>query len=144
MEEGKDKMIDIKGKRIFMSGPMSGLDRYNVAAFAEAHEDLKRAGAGEVFDPAISYLLEHGERASVKEHADYMADCLHELTKRRHHGLSPDRYAPMKYDLLVSLPGWERSPGARFEREAAEVCGIEVCDLADALPWVWPRADEGA
>lgn len=133
MEEGKDEMIDVRGKRVFISGPMTGLDRYNVAAFAEAHADLREAGAREVFNPAISYLLEHGERAEVKGHADYMADCLHELTKRRHHGLALDRYAPMKYDLLVSLPGWRESLGARFERDAAQACGIEVRDLEEVF-----------
>ena len=35
-------------------------------------------------------------------------------------------------DLLVSLPGWEKSAGATLERTVAEACGIEVCELAEA------------
>ncbi len=126
-------MIDLKGKRVFISGPMSGLTRHNVAAFAEAHADLREAGAGEIFDPAIAYLLEYGERAERKDHADYLADCLHELTRRRHFGLTFQEYAPMKYDLLVSLPGWEESDGARFERETAQACNIPVYDLEEVF-----------
>lgn len=126
-------MIDLNGKRVFISGPMSGLKRCNVAAFAEAHADIREAGAGEVFNPAINYLQEYGERADRKVHADYMADCLHELTKRKCFGLTLREYAPMKYDLLVSLPGWEESEGARFEREAAQACNIPVYDLEEVF-----------
>jgi len=126
-------MIDLNGKRVFISGPMSGLKRYNVAAFAEAHADIREAGAGDVFNPAINYLQEYGERAERKVHADYMADCLHELTERKYFGVTLSEYSPMKYDLLVSLPGWERSEGARFEREVAQACNIPVCDLEEVF-----------
>lgn len=125
--------MNIRGKRIFLSGPMTGRCCYNVAAFATAHARLKEAGAGWVYNPAIAYLQEHGKRAEAKGHADYMADCLHELTRRMSVGLTNSEYAPMKYDLLVSIPGWEESAGARFEREAAQACGIATCDLGEVL-----------
>ena len=37
------------------------------------------------------------------------------------------------YDLLVSLPGWQDSAGARLEREVAEAIGMEVHDLGEVL-----------
>lgn len=36
-----------------------------------------------------------------------------------------------RQDVLVSLPGWENSEGARLERLVAEACGIETCNLSE-------------
>ena len=37
------------------------------------------------------------------------------------------------YDVLVSLPCWQDSAGARLEREVAVACGIDVCELAEVV-----------
>lgn len=133
MEEGKDEMIDVTRKVIFLSGPMTGIERNNVAAFAEAHHDLKEAGAAYVFSPADRYLRQRQEVAAIKTHADYMTDCIHELTDRKKRSQGWEDVIPRKYDMLVSLPGWESSEGARAERDVARACGIEVRDLGEVL-----------
>lgn len=128
MEEGKDEMIDITGKRVFLSGPMSGRYCYNVAAFATAHARLKEAGADWVFDPAVSYLRETRHESERHNHSEYMRRCLHELTRPQY-----DRKDGHEYDLLVSLPGWRDSEGAATERTVAQACGMEVCDLEEVF-----------
>lgn len=129
MEEGTDKMIDVKGMRIFLSGPMTGRWLYNVSEFAEAHARLKQAGAKYVYNPALGYLCQKQEVAARKRHEDYMADCIHELTDRKKRTQGWEDVIPLKYDMLVSLPGWEESDGATKERVVAEACGIECHDL---------------
>jgi hypothetical protein len=39
----------------------------------------------------------------------------------------------LTYDLLISLPEWQDSAGARLEREVAEAIGMEVHDLGEVL-----------
>ncbi len=131
MEKGTDQMIDVKGKRVFLSGPMTGIENYNVAAFAEAHARMKEAGADHVFDPAVAYLCQRQDAAAAKRHGDYLADCIHELTSRQKRTQGWEPLIPLKYDLLVSLPGWEESDGATLERDVAESCGITTCELEE-------------
>lgn len=126
-------MIDIKGKRIFLSGPMTGRWLHNVSEFAEAHARLKQAGAKYVFNPAIGYLCQRTETEQVKTHADYMTDCIHELTERKKRTQGWEDLIPRKYDLLVSLPGWEESDGAITERTVADACGIECVDYEEVF-----------
>lgn len=128
MEEGKDKMIDVRGKRVFLSGPMTGRYHNNVAAFAVAHARLKEAGAEWVFDPAVAYLRETAEESERHDHDEYMRFCINELT-RPTYGYKDGN----EYKLLVSLPGWDGSEGATIERAVAEACGIEVCDLEEVF-----------
>lgn len=119
--------MDLKGKKVFLSGPMTGYPHYNVEAFAQAHAIVKEAGADFVYDPAYVWLKERADVAAGKEHEDYMLDCIHELTRRGFTG-------PSYYDVLVSIGRWWESDGATKEREVAEACGIECVDL-DAIVW---------
>ena len=99
--------------KIFISGPMSGLQNFNRDAFnAEAHRLL---GLGHVaLNPAI---LPDG----LEQH-EYMAICI-EMVKMA--------------DQLVMLPGWERSAGARAEHALAIKLGkaiiLPVPHLADEV-----------
>ena len=118
--------MKIRGKRVFLSGPMTGFENHNVAAFAEAHALLKIAGAKYVYNPAIAYL--NCESMYMKRsHGFFMRRCLHELTSV---GLGDER--PI-YDFLVSLPGWQDSLGARTERTVAESCEIPCFELGEVL-----------
>lgn len=131
-------MDSLKDKTIFISGPMSGLECCNVAEFARAHALLKELGAADVYDPAVEYLTQVGTEGE-HTHGWYMRRCLRELTRTddsrwamvpRMPGLSEN---PPYYDLLVRLPGWEGSAGARMESDVAEAIGIEVRDLSEVV-----------
>ena len=129
--QGKESRI--YGKRVFLSGPMTGLPDYNVAEFAKAHARLKEAGAKYVYNPALTYLCQRHDVAAAKEHQDYMLDCIHELTDRKKRSQGWETLVPKAYDALVRLPGWQDSDGARMEWEVAMACGIEIIDLEEAL-----------
>lgn len=117
-------MIDVNGKSIFLSGPMTGIELYNAPAFVEAHARLKLMGCGEVLNPAMEWLWDDSGSA---DRLYYMRKCVESL------GRGPLAYGHEHWDMLVSLPGWEDSEGARLEREVAEALGIECHDLAEVL-----------
>lgn len=116
--------IDITGKRVYLSGPMTGIEDYNRAAFDRAALDVMDAGAYEVYDPS-----EHIDEYAQLSHERCMALSLRELIAERPWVDEVEPY----YDLLVSLPGWQDSAGARLEREVAEAIGMEVHDLGEVL-----------
>ena len=116
--------IDITGKKLYLSGPMTGIEDYNRAEFDGAVLDLLGAGADEVYDPA-----EHIDEYESLSHETCMALSLRELIAERPWVEDIEPY----YDMLVSLPGWQDSAGARLEREVAEAIGIEVHDLGEVL-----------
>ena len=116
--------IDIKGKRIYLSGPMTGIEDYNRSEFDGAELGLLGAGADEVYDPA-----EHIDEYASLSHEVCMARSLRELLAERPWVGDEEPY----YDLLVSLTGWQDSAGARLEREVAEAIGMEVYDIEEVL-----------
>ena len=118
-------MTSVSGKDVFLSGPMTGKEHYNVGAFADAHALLKDLGARSVYNPGIEYLLEPASESEQCTHEHYMRRCIHELTS----GVSME--GPARYDLVVLLPGWEESVGATEERAVARWCGIPVVELGD-------------
>lgn len=111
----------IRNKRVFLSGPMSGYDYYNAPEFTRAHAICKEAGAFSVFNPAEEWL--NGDE--TKSHEYYLRTCVHELTREL-----PMDYNPV-YDVVVQLPGWENSEGAKTEAIVASACGIPCVALED-------------
>ena len=119
-------MTHVNGRRVYLSGPMTGIEDWNRAAFDDAEKRLRELGAQEPYNPA-NFI----EQFESRSHAACMYFSLVELLYEE---LSTEHgYSTPWYDLLVSLPGWEQSTGARLEREVAEACGIEVCDIKDAI-----------
>lgn len=116
--------MDLRGKRVFLSGPMTGLEHNNIAAFAVAHALAHESHAARVYNPAQMWANEPEGTYEDKTHEDYMLDCVNELTRRDYRGKPT-------YDLLVSLPGWRESDGASHERDVAEHCGIPCVELDD-------------
>lgn len=131
--KGCTLMIDVKGKNVYLSGPMTGIDRFNVEAFAAAHAELKMFGVGYVFNPAIRYLVMGADKLAEMEHEDFMLDTIHELTMRERRSQEWVRTLPRKYDMVLTLPGWQKSPGAKAEVYAARACGIPVHELHEAV-----------
>ena len=126
-------MIDVTDKMIFLSGPITGKEHNNVAAFAVATERLREAGAAYVYNPAHKSSNAHSEKRSHMTHKDYLLDTIHELTERKKRSQTWEWVIPRKYDMLVLLDGWQDSDGARMERAVALECGIPVYELFDVL-----------
>ena len=116
--------IDITGKKIYLSGPMTGIEDYDRAEFDGAGLDLLGAWADEVYDPA-----EHIDEYARLSHERCMALSLRELIAERPWVEDIEPY----YDMLVSLPGWQDSAGARLEREVAAAIGMRCCDIEEVL-----------
>lgn len=132
--------FNLDGLRVFLSGPMSANGAegdWNRAAFAEAAAWCVEHGAIEVFDPADG--APKGPDSHRHEH--WMRSTLHELTR---HWDFQDRNMDNEpyYDVLVLLDGWWRSNGANAERMVANVCGIEVMELREAMKWAEEADDD--
>lgn len=125
-------MSAVKGKSVFLSGPMSGIEHFNVGEFAKAHAMLREAGAYKVYNPAIAYLTSP-VREDTLDHTYWMLRCIRELTDTSHNILNDALGLVRTYQVLVSLPGWESSEGARTERMVATACGIECFDLEEVV-----------
>lgn len=92
-------------KRIYLSGPMTGIPEHNFPAFHETASYLRRRGY-EVFNPAESFGGETDLPRPV-----YMRKDLGEL---------------LRCDCITFLPGWQSSRGALAEALVAQELGLEV------------------
>jgi nucleoside 2-deoxyribosyltransferase len=107
-------------KRVYIAGPMSGLESFNLPAFDSMAYTLRRMGY-EVVSPAdIS-------RAMITERGCGFSDI------RRGEYLTRDLAELQLCDAMVLLPGWQRSAGVDIELRFAAYCGIVVYDGLEAL-----------
>lgn len=90
--------------RIYIAGPMTGIDDFNFPAFNAAAEAL-RAQGWHVENPA-----DHGVVAGATWE-DYLA---YDLTRIG------------KCGAIYLLPGWSKSKGARLEHDLARRLGMRV------------------
>ena len=88
-------------KRIFISGPISGVEDYK-ERFAEKAGAIWNAG-DVPFDPSLIELSPDATQA------DYLLECLEEL---------------VKCDAICFLPGAKKSKGSLIEREFARYANI--------------------
>lgn len=98
--------------RAYLAGPMTGLAEYNFPAFRTATAELRELG-WEVFSPA-----EVDEAAGFNPKTD--------RPEPLRHYMKHDLPAVLTSDVLVVLPGWQGSKGARLEVHAAVACEIPV------------------
>lgn len=107
-------MTNFDGKRVYLSGPMTGIKDWNRPAFMEAATFLRNQGAT-VFNPAFSSMCES------RTHDAWMVRDIHELTEH----MDGKPY----YDYIAQLPGWEKSGGAKLEYIVAQACGIRAVEV---------------
>ena len=108
LSNGECLSSDIKGKRVYLSGPITNVKNYRgLFMFAEELADFGEAK--QIYNPAAQI-----PSSSSWEQA--MHRCLSEITN---------------YDTVVMLPGWNVSRGARLERDVALACGINIVDLTN-------------
>jgi hypothetical protein len=94
-------------KRVYLSGPMSGIADHNFPAFNEQAAKLRAAGY-EVINPAElnpdpAMTWEECLRVDIRE----LCTC----------------------DAIALMPGWERSKGANLELHIAHRLGLEVMHM---------------
>lgn len=94
--------------KIYVSGPMTGLPKNNVPAFNRAAKKLRSLGYA-VINPAE---LDKDEPCMMWE------DCLRRDIKWL-----------MTCDVVVNLPGWEKSRGANLENYIAEQLCFDIYTL---------------
>jgi len=93
-----------RADRIYVAGPMTGIEDFNFPAF-HAAADLLRCGGWTVENPADHGIIDGADWA------DYLS---YDLTRL---GLC---------GAIYLLPGWENSKGAQLEVMVAERLGMEV------------------
>lgn len=95
-------------KRIYLSGPMTGLPEFNFPAFHAAAAKI-RAHGHDVFNPAESVVDASGTWEEFMRHdLKALCDC----------------------DTIAILPGWATSRGAHLEVYVAHQLGIAVVDAS--------------
>ena len=100
-----------RANRVYVAGPMTGIEDFNYPAFNAVAEQLRAKGY-EVENPADHGIIEGAQWA------DYMA---YDLTRL---GLC---------GVIALLPGWENSEGARLEVLIAERLGMTVVNAHDLV-----------
>ena len=103
-------MKKIEGKIIYISGPMTGINKLNAANFEFAVDIVKQMNAKAVLTP---HCLPEGLEYDDYMHIDYaMVDVA---------------------DVIVVLNGWSESPGSLKELDRAILKGKEIIYLQELL-----------
>jgi len=97
-----------RANRIYVAGPMTGIEDFNFPAFNAAAETLRAAG----------YIVENPADHGLVEGADWADYLAYDLTRL---GLC---------DTIYLLPGWEKSKGAQLEFLIAERLGMAVINAS--------------
>lgn len=118
--------------RIYLAGPMKGVPGFNYPAFGAARTDLRRWGH-EVRCPA-----EHDVDRKVG------ADDFLEDTATAFECFRWDLEAVLWAELVVALPGWQKSAGAMLETQVAAAIGTPVMLWPEWEPVVWHKRPTGA
>lgn len=112
--------MNLRDKRVFLSGPMTGIPDLNRKAFADAESWCMDQGARFAFNPTTAW------GHSDKSRYWYMLRDLHRLTE------PGDDERPL-FDVVVQLDGYEHSNGAWCESCVAEQCGIPCVPLRSLM-----------
>ena len=101
-------------KRIYISGPISGIDRaVYLSDFAEAERRLRENG----YDTLNPTRLPPSRWLWIYKVLGYRLTLLYDL------------WHLMRCDGITMLAGWEQSRGARMEKTTADIFNIEVITL---------------
>ena len=117
--------------RVYIAGPMSGYPKFNIPAFDQAADVLRRRGFT-VYSPAEidgpvtrSQLLESEEG----DHADLPQDESWSFYLARDFRILADE----NIEAIATLPGWEDSKGAGLEVALGRQLGIPQIDLGTLI-----------
>lgn len=105
LTEGEDISDKIKGKKVYLSGPITGIKNYK-GLFLFAEELVRMCDSARIFNPA-------SQIPDSLEYEEAMKRCVAAL---------------VEYDTIVMLPRWAVSKGAKIEHDIALACGMNVID----------------
>jgi hypothetical protein len=110
-------------KKVYLAGPMTGYEFYNLAGFTAAATHWREAGY-DVTTPfecnSVVWRRHYGEDFDPTKHTcDYGDPILGEM-------LLEDITALCSADVVAVLPGWEKSKGAKLEVLLAQSLGKEI------------------
>lgn len=91
--------------KLYIAGPMTGIDDYNRAAFHAAEQQLVESGY-DVYNPA-TFLDSDDWKVCVRVGIRELTYC----------------------DGVALLPGWEDSRGVEIELQVAHALGMNVAEL---------------
>ena len=97
-------------KKVYISGPMTGIENFNIKAFQLAEAKFTIAGY-EVYNPIVNAHLFKDIESEDKKYSMVMRKDLIDL---------------LYCDCIAMLKGWEQSNGAKVELLVAQTCGLEV------------------
>lgn len=102
----------IEGKAVYLSAPMTGMPDFNRAALEAAERECWLSGVIGVYNPKslIGMGLTHEQCMATDLRAFFDMGDLADV-------------------VLVQLPGWRKSEGARLEHAVAVACGIETKEV---------------
>lgn len=103
---------DLRTRRVYVAGPMTGLPELNFPLFHRVTAELRARGA----------LVVNPAELNPDPTADW-TDCMR-----------ADLKALVDCDAIVLLPGWEKSRGATLEHHVASKLGLRVLLAANGLP----------
>ena len=123
--------------KIYLAGKMRGVPNFNFPAFNSAAEYLRSLG-DEVFNPAERDNTKHGTDIS----AGNTEGSVEQAAKQHGFNLREALGADLAYicahaDVVVLLPGWEDSKGARAEKATAEALGLKVIRIEKLKSGHW-------
>lgn len=113
----------IHAKRAYLAGPMTGYPDYNAAGFAAAGEWV-RAQDWEPVSPHDTDPSHGGDCPPGEKHKGHPNACWYGAGVR----------VLLGCDLIVLLPGWAESTGARIELAVANERGMPVEHWAPVPP----------
>lgn len=97
-------------KKVYISGPMTDIENYNIKNFQIAEAKFTLAGFEVVSPVANQKIFEETENKEEKYRAV----------------MRKDMFDLLGCNCIAMLKGWEYSNGARVELATALVCGLEV------------------
>jgi hypothetical protein len=124
------------GLRIYIAGPMRGIEAFNFPAFDAAAEQLRALGY-EVFNPADHDREQHGD--AVNDSATGDLDDIADTGFTLRAALAADAAWICEHaDAVALLPGWDSSKGASAEAALGRALGLLVEPLAAFVGGVIP------
>jgi len=127
----------MSNKRVYVSGPMSGIKNYNWPEFAKAREALKNEG-WEVITPHTMDATEGDNYYKERITGVWQSDKRGEYLRRDIQMLRDGEVG-----AVYMLKGWEASQGARLEHDVAVATGLKVLyEDAELAKKTSPKNDE--